>query len=719
MSGYRLEEILRADGLLAKVLAPGYEPRPQQVEMARAVHRTLGTGGCLVVEAPTGVGKSLAYLIPGILWAQAERRPLVVSTFTRALQDQILDKDLPHLRRLIEKRIRVAVLKGRSNYLCRNRWHHLLEEMRGTVEGEDLERALGNWVEMTETGDLSEAPIPATVAGRRLATLLPRIASESRFCSTPLCAPETGCFFKRSRVQAREADLLIVNHALLLVDLLSDAAGLPDWRAVVIDEAHHLPRAAADPLSLSVSERGLEAAIRGLGGRGEPGCTDQVRRALRNLSDREERQRHLGALRELETETARLESRARLFWEELRGSAGFPAGEQRLRYGTSGEQREDLFPSSGLELCDALSAQERALAERLEEIRRLVEDEGRSAGDDAESKRRALLEGERFLDDTRGVTQALAELLVPTRRETIYWIEPATAAGTALRSAPLEVGPTLREALFRPKETVILTSATLALDQHFDHYARKVGLEPDGYEGLLLATPFCMEEQVAAFVLTGGPDPNDAGFAAALAAGIERLARRLRRKMLVLFTAHETLRQVETRLRAPLEERGIRLLAQGVDGAQRQVRAGFEEEGPAVLLGAASFWEGVDFPGAELEILVMARLPFAVPNDPLVEAMGERLQREGRDPFREFQLPEAMIRFRQGFGRLIRRATDRGLFVAVDPRLETRSYGRRFVRAVGVPFRPAADWDDLVNQAAAWFGERTPPDNSPEAPPGS
>ena len=371
----------------------------------------------------------------------------------------------------------------------------------------------------------------------------------------------------------------------------------------------------------------------------------------------------------------------------MRGSAGFPAGEQRLRYGTSGEQREDLFPSSGLELCDALSAQERALAERLEEIRRLVEDEGRSAGDDAESKRRALLEGERFLDDTRGVTQALAELLVPTRRETIYWIEPATAAGTALRSAPLEVGPTLREALFRPKETVILTSATLALDQHFDHYARKVGLEPDGYEGLLLATPFCMEEQVAAFVLTGGPDPNDAGFAAALAAGIEGLARRL--------------------------------LAQGVDGAQRQVRAGFEEEGPAVLLGAASFWEGVDFPGAELEILVMARLPFAVPNDPLVEAMGERLQREGRDPFREFQLPEAMIRFRQGFGRLIRRATDRGLFVAVDPRLETRSYGRRFVRAVGVPFRPAADWDDLVNQAAAWFGERTPPDNSPEAPPGS
>jgi Rad3-related DNA helicase len=229
-------------------------------------------------------------------------------------------------------------------------------------------------------------------------------------------------------------------------------------------------------------------------------------------------------------------------------------------------------------------------------------------------------------------------------------------------------------------------------------------LYTDEYEGIVLPTPFNLEQQVLPVVLGKSPDPNEAGFTETMAAGIDLLARTLRRKMLVLFTSHDALRRAESALRKPLEDRGIRLYAQGLDGGQRQVRNGFLEEGPAVLLGTASFWEGVDFPGEELEVLVMARLPFLVPTDPLVEAMSERVQSEGGDPFRDYQLPEALIRFRQGFGRLIRRLGDRGLFVVADPRLSSRSYGGRFRRSIGVTFRTVENWEALAKLAEEWFG---------------
>ena len=371
-----------------------------------------------------------------------------------------------------------------------------------------------------------------------------------------------------------------------------------------------------------------------------------------------------------------------------------PAGESRLRYGP-GTATGTPFPSSGIGFCDQFDRHLEALEKKIEECRRLR----RSA---PEGEMLAAAEADRLLEEGRAVGRNLGELLTPDRGGFVYWMEKGSG-GASLHAAPCEVGPHLRDALFRRKRAVVLTSATLALEGQFEHQARKLGLDPDGYEGLILPTPFHLAEQVAARIVTGVPEPNDPAFADALAQGIELLARRARRKMLVLFTSHDALRRVEARVRAPLTERGIRLHAQGVDGGHRQVRAGFREQGPAVLLGAASFWEGVDFPGEELEILLMARLPFLVPTDPLVEAMGERLQAEGQDPFRAFQLPEAMIRFRQGFGRLIRRVTDRGLFAVIDPRLQSRNYGARFQRAVGVPFRVVPGWEELAAEAESWF----------------
>ncbi len=696
MNPSKVAEIFAPAGSLSRVLAPHFEWRSQQGDMAEAVYRTLNQGGRLLVEAPTGVGKSLAYLLPGILWAIESRSQLLISTYTRGLQDQILEKDLPHARRIINREIRAVVLKGRSNYLCRARWNHYLDEVRGTAEGEDLERALGRWAEYTETGDLSEAPVPEGKSGGRILAAFPRISSEGRVCATSRCSPDTGCFYKLSRARARDAHLVIVNHALLVLDLFSDTGGLPEWKAGICDEAHHLPRVAAEPLSYSVSEQGLEAALKGLGGRGEPGLSEHLRKALRAHPDREEKNRIQNEIRELETETSRLSLHARSFWAELRSAPAFPrSADLRLRYGPGAEVREDLFPAAGLSFCSGLQIHLDRVGEMTDQVRRLLK-----GSEEAE-----LLEGAGQADAARAELTKLEELLTPSRSGFVYWIEPASASGVALRSSPLEVGPQLLDALFRRKEAFTLTSATLALDGAFEHQAGKLGLEPDSYEGLALSTPFHLEEQVGAWVLAGAPEPNQSGFPEFLAEGIVLLSQRLRRKMLVLFTAHEMLRRVEAAARGPLEERGIRIFAQGLDGGHRRVRAGFQGEGPAVLLGAAGFWEGVDFPGEELEVLLMARLPFLVPTDPLVEAMQEKLRSEGRNPFQTFYLPEALTRFRQGFGRLIRRREDRGLFVVADPRLKTRAYGALFERAVGVSFRTAPSWEALADAGSSWFGE--------------
>ncbi len=690
-----LEDIFAPEGLLSKVLGEQHEWRPQQRDMARAVARVLRDSGALLVEAPTGVGKSLGYLVPAVLWAQREKRPIVISTYTRTLQDQILDKELPSLRRMIERRIRAVVLKGRSNYLCRARWDHYLGEIRGTVEAEELERVLGPWVQGTVSGDLSEAPIPSGKAAARFAASLGRICSESRFCTSGRCAAESGCFFKLSRQQAREATLIIVNHSLLMIDLLTSAAGLPEWTAVIIDEAHHLPRVAAEPLSFSVTEQAFDDVLKGLGGRGEPGITDHLRRLARGLADKNDRTDLLNGLRELEGETSTLSVLAREFWADLKAAPGFPRGDQRLRYGPGASVRS-IFPASGLALMDRLTPLLQRHEEWIERTRRRGPDAGAS-------EVWPLAEAERGLDAAREAINNMGELLTPDKATHVYWIEPATARGVALRAAPLDVGPQLRDVLFTRKEAAVLTSATLSVEGDFRHLAHKLGLPDDRFEGLRLSSPFDLQAQVAGWSLLGLPDPSDPRFAESLAVGIELLARRLERKMLVLFTSHDTLRRVESMVREPLEGRGIRLLAQGLDGGRRQLRAEFVKRGASVLLGAASFWEGVDFPGEELEILLMARLPFLVPTDPVVEAIGERLAQKGQDPFRAFHLPEALIRFRQGFGRLIRRTGDRGLFVVVDPRLETRAYGAAFKASVGIEFQVAGSWDELVTRAGEWL----------------
>lgn len=691
MDAAKLDEIFAPAGILAKVLAPDFEYRTEQGQLAGAVDRVLRQGGLLLAEAPTGVGKSLAYLIPAVQAALAKRGPVVISTYTRSLQDQIVEKELPRVRRLFDREIRAEVLKGRTNYLCKTRYRHFLSEFGGTQDGERIDRRLTGWVETTETGEIAQAPSLEA----RDQWIWGRITSEGRFCGTARCTPETGCHYKASRRRAREAHLLIVNHALLLIDLFEQGSGLPEWQSAIIDEAHHLPRAAAEPLSYSVSEGGLEALLKGLGGRGEPGVTDLLRKFFRTDASSDWKSLYSDRLRELETETARLLGQARDFWSELRARPEFPRGNDRLRYGP-GTEVSDPFPGTGVDLCGGA----RSHLGRFEALTNQIAARlsASSAGEPP-----LVLEARQRMDELLEGLGHLEELLTPSERSRVYWIEPLAARGVALRTAPLEVGKELRTRLFQCKSALVLTSATLALEGKFEHPARKLGVRADEYEGLVLQSPFDLERQVSAAVLAGQPDPRDPQYRSALAGGLAALARSVRRKMLVLFTSHEMLRAVEAELRQPLADTGIRLLAQGVDGGQAAVRAGFLEDGPAVLLGAATFWEGMDFPGEELELLVMARLPFLVPTDPVVAATAERMQAEGQDPFRTYFLPEALFRFRQGFGRLIRRRGDRGIFIVADPRLGEQGYGARFKASVGVPFRVVQSWEAVAEEANGFF----------------
>jgi Rad3-related DNA helicase len=680
-----VDGVFAPKGSLSRVLDP-FEWRPQQAEMAAAVADALERTDILVCEAPTGVGKSLAYLVPGAIWARAEGKVLMVSTHTRNLQDQILRRDLPLLRRLTDRKIEVAILKGRGNYLCRRRWETARDDLTGTTDGEAFVRALEAWVQLTESGDFDEAPpVPPRLRG-----LFSRIGSEARFCASGECAAEDGCFFKLSRRRAREAHVVLVNHALLVIELLHQAAGLPDADAIVIDEAHHLPRIAGDALAKRASARGFRRDLLGLGGQGEPGATDRIRRLVRGWPAAAERQRLLRRIREMEAELGELIAATDAFFADVRREPGYPPPGGRARY-RLGAGSGGPFPASTYPLIESASRLLERHAALIDEITPRLDEEVRE---------RILPEAEADVEAARAAVAVLTSLVEADEAGTVYWMEDDANEGPTFHARPLDLSSTLgsRLASGRP---LILTSATLAADGRTEFFSRQCGLPADA-RSLILPPVFDLERQVRVLVPESIHDPTEAGHTGDLGDGILKLASGISRKILVLFTAHETLRRVEERIREPLEARGIHLYAQGQQTRQALTEA-FLSSPRAVLLGAASFWEGVDFPGEDLELLVMVRLPFPVPNDPFVEAYSERLREEGFDPFETYMLPEAIVRFRQGFGRLIRRRDDRGVFAVLDPRILRRGYGARFRGALGSPTRAVSSWDALIHEAEEHF----------------
>jgi len=636
-----VSSLLAPDGPLASTMA-GFEDRPEQRALAVEIERTFDGGGVLVAEAGTGVGKSLAYCLPAIGRAlQGER--VIVSTHTLPLQDQLVRKDLPALQAALGTDVPVAVLKGRSNYLCPRRWQ-LFRTQAATREEARLVLKTLVWRTTTTAGDRAELNLLGPESA-----LWSRVSADDETCTGRRCAATRGgCYLERARAAAAEAGLVVVNHALLLHDARANGSLLPDAEHVVVDEAHQLEDVAADAFGHRLetwrARRDLERIAR----------SPLVTAALRSDDSLT-----VEAAESLRAEIARASGFAEETFTAL--AALVPDDADRIRI-TAGLRASDErwlpVELSAERLADAFAAI-RVAGERLAE---------RGGDDDA------LAEHESAMKELIGEQGAISHGIHQPRPGEIAWLERSDS-GVGLFVAPAHVGDAVRRTLVDRHRSVVLTSATLGVAGTMTFTLERLGVA-DIAGTLQVGSPFDHAAQAALLVPSDIALPHDAGFAAEAAAIIADVARALGGRTLALFTAHGAMRDVAARL-AGLEEGGLAVLTQGIDGSRRAILERFAAGG-AVLLGTQSFWEGVDLPGDQLRCVVIAKLPFPVPDDPLIQGRSERYD----DPFREYMLPLAALRLRQGYGRLIRTKTDRGAVVLLDRRILLRDYGPVFLASL-------------------------------------
>ena len=698
MSLVREVETLLAPGGRLSQRWPRYEERAVQRRLAADIARVVEQGGVLLAEAPTGVGKSLAYLLPAVLQASGGERRVVVATCTRSLQDQLFDRDLPALLEAVDLRLPCARLKGKQNYLCPRALQQA--DGRGPEENEIIEE-LRRWAAADEEGDLDRFPASDPEAMRRLRG---RLGADPHACTMFTCRKGRECYWVRARRAAAQARVVVVNHALLAIS--GEVEGLlPDFDVLVVDEAHRLEGVLLGQLEVTVSRNRVEEVLRLVGtgrrrgGRaaaspGNPvGLLARVRGFALPLFSEEKgsaraAREELGALAERVTQTREDADR---FFETIE-----PRGERHVVYGARERYRSapelfgrDLGPLEAiLSHCNRFARSLHLLAEDLDALR---------AGEVADDLVGELEQvGGRFAQ----LGADLGHLAEATHRDWVYW-RSAGGRGVELHGAPVSVGDHARRLVIGRARAAILASATLSTGGDFGFLAERLGLgESRGlpYETASYPSPFPLARQMKVFVYEGSGDEAEA-----VSEVVAALALATGRNQLVLFTAHERLRRVRERLLSNLEASGP-LLAQEWDGPAGLLAERFRLERGAVLLGVQSLWEGVDFPGEALEILVVAKLPFSVPDEPLVEARGERLREQGLDPFQHDAVPEAVLRFRQGVGRLIRRSDDRGVLVVCDPRLVTASYRRPFLESLPVMPERTHDASALAARTARFLG---------------
>ena len=703
----RVEAALKPGGILAKRW-PHYEERQAQVDLAGDVARTLEHGGVLMAEAPTGVGKSLAYLLPAVLHAVEGEERVVVATCTRSLQDQLSERDLPALLEALGLAIPFAVLKGKSNYLCPRALE--MAEGQGAEEDETIE-ALRTWAANETVGDLDRFDALDPEAFRRVR---PRVATDPAACTGAVCRRGRECFWARARRAAGEARITIVNHALLVRAAEADGL-LPAFDVLIVDEAHRLEGVLSSQLERGVSRHRFEDLLRQTGTVHKPksggaratrssgGLLARVRSyALPLLELDPVRKRLYGDLERLSNRGDDARTDAERFFQSIAPGPAAKGGlyGSRQRYRSQQELLgRDLQPLQVLlEHAQVYSDALRRAAGAVQQA-----DTGRDRSGAAGEELSAELElvSGRW-ERLRADLLELGEAIDP---DWVYWrAQGAKSQAAELRGAPVSVGDHARRQLLSRARSVVLTSATLSAAGDFDWAAERLGMgEEHGlpYETATYPSPFPLAQQMRCFVYDGGADE-----ASAIAAVVAELSQATGRNTLVLFTAHQRLRIAREKLRALLPA-GTPLLAQELDGPAGVLIDRFRAARGAVLLGVQSLWEGVDFPGETLEVLVVAKLPFSVPDDPIVEARGERLRERGVDPFRGDAVPEAVLRFRQGIGRLIRRSDDRGVLVVCDPRLANASYRGPFRAALPVAPDIQRDARALAAEAARFLASET------------
>ena len=641
-----LRDIFSPGGLISQQLE-GYEFRQEQLQMAHEVARSFEASEHLVVEAGTGVGKSFAYLIPAISVALKAEQKVVISTNTISLQEQLVTKDIPFLQRVLPRDFNVVLAKGRRNYLSRRRLKNLLHYERGLFDTyEEVEEVaeIEEWVQHTVDGsrtDLSWQPQPQ---------VWDKVASDRDNCLGRNCETYDTCFYFKARREMHDADLLIVNHHLLFSDLAirknsEETMGvLPDYDYLIIDEAHHLEATATNHASVDFSNTRVKWVLDSLyNARNEDGLA----------------KRFTSPQLMVEVEAAR-------------------------------EQANILF-SSIIDFMQEIDAERSSatVTQRIDEsnfVRNVLD----APLADIEKTLKRLKDGVMTEDDEQEITahhrycerlrDELDMIIRQNDPDYVYWAEISTRGRTPrilLNATPANVNQMLQDHLFTAKNSVVMTSATLSTNRNFDYFKKRVGIS--GCRELLAHSPFDFKKQVQIHIPRDMPHPNSNAFVPATIQKIKHYLKLTHGKAFVLFTSYKMMDEVYDSVAPDLEEMGIDTFKQGGDLSRTAMLQAFREDTDSVLFGTSSFWEGVDVRGESLSNVIITRLPFEVPTHPVMEARVKQIKEQGGNEFFEFSLPEAVLRLKQGFGRLIRTQTDEGIVVILDPRIRTASYGKQFL----------------------------------------
>ncbi len=674
-----------------------YEHRPEQIAMLRAAATALSRRQHLLVEAGTGVGKSFAYLVPAALFALQNHTRVVISTNTINLQDQLIQKDIPDLRAALGLDLRAAVLKGRSNYICPRRLDMLRKH--GPRNAEEM-RVLGKilvWLYCGASGDRAEINLNGP-AEREVWT---RLSAEDENCSPDVCIErqEGGCPFFLARQAAEDAHLLVVNHALLLTDAATGNRVLPEYDYLIVDEAHHLESATTDAMSLRLTQRDLECLLREVST-----ASGYVLGDLLQMARNQIRPSDYAVLQQKVERAAnlawRLQEQMRVYFETL---ANFLALQREGQPDSLYAYQQRVLPSTRtLPGWDEVEIAWDAGEETLSLLVALLGEIQQDAGDMYAA---GVEEMEGIIGDLGSIYRRLLDarnmlhaLMSTPHKDYVYWVEIGANDGhVALNAAPVRVGPFVEKYLWHEKSSVILTSATLTTNGAFDYLRNS--LCADEAEELALGSPFDYENAALLYIVNDIAEPHTSEYQYQVERALVQLCRASGGRTLALFTSYAQLKRTSRAITAPLARAGIIVYEQGEGASPNTLLETFKSTERAVLLGARSFWEGVDVPGEALSVLVIVKLPFAVPSDPLVAARSEMFE----DPFQEYHLPEAILRFRQGFGRLIRTQSDRGVVTILDRRVLTKAYGRLFLESLPPCTTRIGSLADLPRLAARWL----------------
>lgn len=641
-----VRRILGPDGDMARVFGgqgKSYEHRPQQLDMATAIAACVAEGDHLMVEAGTGVGKSFAYLVPALLAALEAGQKVVVSTYTISLQEQLIDQDVPRLAACLGREIKAVLVKGRSNYLCRKRLA-LARRMGGDLFRAEQQLWLDRLRVLVDNGEwdgsLQSLPEPPP------ADVWSQVCAEEGTCMYPAQRDHKDCFLTQARARMQEADLLIVNHALFFADLAMRAEGggiLPEFDLAVLDEAHQVEDVAGQALGLRITPWSFNRWIRSL----------YIPESGKGL---------LSVLKAGDTahEVGRLRGAVDQFFQELHGwlfHQGHGVTTCRLH--------------KPLDIETPIPGMLNRIARELQDLEEDIES--------ADLRAEVALARRRAGD----LANALLSFLEQREEGAVYWIEqegPASKPRIVLNAAPVEVGPLIQSLLFERMHCVVLTSATLAVAGNLGYCRKRLGA--DSAKELQVGSPFDYARQMRLIVPQGIPEPTQPGYADAAAAEIRRQVQRSDGGAFVLFTAVRLMKDVLQLVESGLTREGFTCWVQGREQSRHHLLESFRKTERSVLFGLSSFWMGVDVPGDALRNVIITRLPFAVPDHPLIQARMEKITEGGGNAFKDYSLPEAVLKFKQGVGRLIRSRDDSGTVVVLDPRIRDRWYGRWFLQAL-------------------------------------